>query len=754
MPNFEFSNTPIASHPDQLTIQDTEAINEAFDKVFYLEKYPDVRMAGIDPLLHYFLHGWYEGRDPSPHFSTSYYLENNPDIAKSGNNPLWHYVTIGRQEGKASQPGSAIYDLEPCYEAAAIEPFFDANFYLAANSDVADAGLDPLTHYLMQGWREGRDPHPDFSTTFYLEENKDVSDKGINPFWHYVVAGRDEGRGALPPEAVPGGGAEEQLNTEEFSELAHISEEKLVYEMNTINDEFDTVFYLSKYPDIKQAGVDPLMHFVLSGWKEGRDPNSNFSVDYYLEANPDIKASGINPFWHYVIGGRAEGRNPRHPGGFVAEKLITQLPLEDIVAQWHSGETPKRWLDAKNISRTILKAVGRQHNKKLLLSVGHDNYREIAGGIQYCIQREEELSAENGVIYLNLHPYQPLPRLAHAAEDPDVAVNLILGRDMLGAARMSQLILATEMLAEKLPDIHVVVHHLLGHHPEQVTDLVLATGKNQCHFWTHDFFSVCPSYALQRNDVTFCGAPPVESNACTLCFYGEERVQHQKRLQSFFERLDVHVLSPSEFCADLWGARFGAKAGKLDVHQHVSLDWIAREGATPKDADKITIAFLGYPARHKGWNVFDHLLKSFKDDQNFDFVYLGTNPPPSALVRHVPVSVTSDNPSAMIDAVADEKTDIVLHWATCPETFSLSTFEALAGGAFVLTNPNSGNVAATVEKLGRGRVLAGEDDLVDFLTDGRAKNMVEKLRTERKKTMVSRSVSAMSFDFLNKTSDK
>lgn len=712
-----------------------------------------MRIAGINPLLHYFLHGWHEGRDPSPHFSTSYYLENNPDIVESGNNPLWHYVTVGSKEGRAARPGDTASDLEPSFEAAAVEPFFDADFYLAQNSDVAEVGLDPLTHYLLQGWREGRDPHPDFSTSFYLEENKDVSDTGINPFWHYVVTGKDEGREACPPQEVQEAGAEEQPDSEEFSELAHISEEKIVYEMNTINDEFDTAFYLRKYPDVEQAGVDPLMHFVLSGWKEGRDPNDDFSVNYYLESNPDIKDSGINPFWHYITGGRAEGRNPRHPGGFVAEKLMTQLPLEELVTHWRSGQSPKKWLDAKDISRKILKAVGRQRKKNLLLSISHDNYREIDGGIQYCIQREEELSAENGAVYLNLHPYQPLPRLAHAEEDPDVAVNLILGRDMLGSARMSQLILATEMLAAKLPDIHVIIHHLLGHHTEQVADLVLATGKNQCLFWAHDFFATCPSFSLQRNDITFCGAPSLDSNACSLCLYGAERARHQKRMHAFFERLDIHVLCPSEFCADFWAASFGAqKAGTLDVHQHVTLDWIDREGEDPKDADKITIAFLGYPARHKGWNVFDHLLKSFKDDPDFDFVLLGTSTPPSAFVRHVPVSVTSDNPTAMIDAVAAEKADIVLHWATWPETFSLSTFEALAGGAFVLTNPGSGNVAATVKKFGRGAVLDGEEGLVAFLTDGRGKDMVNRLRADRKKKMATRVVSGMSFDVLNRVS--
>lgn len=40
---------------------------------------------------------------------------------------------------------------------------FDADWYLAANPDVAGAGLDLWQHYAQHGWREGRLPHPVFA---------------------------------------------------------------------------------------------------------------------------------------------------------------------------------------------------------------------------------------------------------------------------------------------------------------------------------------------------------------------------------------------------------------------------------------------------------------------------------------------------------------------------------------------------------------------------------------------------------------
>ncbi|MCE8540155.1 hypothetical protein KBY27_22050 [Ruegeria pomeroyi] len=76
-----------------------------FDAPWYLRRNPDVRAAGVDPVVHFLEHGAREGRDPGPHFSTMFYLRTYPDIAASGLNPLWHYLTVGWREQRAIRPG-------------------------------------------------------------------------------------------------------------------------------------------------------------------------------------------------------------------------------------------------------------------------------------------------------------------------------------------------------------------------------------------------------------------------------------------------------------------------------------------------------------------------------------------------------------------------------------------------------------------------------------------------------------------------
>jgi ubiquinone/menaquinone biosynthesis C-methylase UbiE len=71
---------------------------------------------------------------------------------------------------------------------------FDADWYAARYPDVAAANVDPLTHYLMWGGVERRDPGPNFNTTWYLERYPDVKASRMNPLVHYLAHGVAEGR--------------------------------------------------------------------------------------------------------------------------------------------------------------------------------------------------------------------------------------------------------------------------------------------------------------------------------------------------------------------------------------------------------------------------------------------------------------------------------------------------------------------------------------------------------------------------------
>lgn len=75
-----------------------------FDARWYVGRYSDVQVAGVDPVKHFLIWGAPEQRDPGPRFSTAHYLKLYPDVRASGRNPLVHYLTDGWAEKRSIHP--------------------------------------------------------------------------------------------------------------------------------------------------------------------------------------------------------------------------------------------------------------------------------------------------------------------------------------------------------------------------------------------------------------------------------------------------------------------------------------------------------------------------------------------------------------------------------------------------------------------------------------------------------------------------
>ncbi|MBP2046660.1 glycosyltransferase family protein [Methanobacterium aggregans] len=74
--------------------------NHLIDIGYYLKNNKDIRVSGVDPILHYIYHGYQEGRNPNPQFNSKYYTEKYSDVKKSKLNPLIHYSLYGKKEGR------------------------------------------------------------------------------------------------------------------------------------------------------------------------------------------------------------------------------------------------------------------------------------------------------------------------------------------------------------------------------------------------------------------------------------------------------------------------------------------------------------------------------------------------------------------------------------------------------------------------------------------------------------------------------
>ncbi|ESQ90962.1 hypothetical protein ABENE_10960 [Asticcacaulis benevestitus DSM 16100 = ATCC BAA-896] len=61
---------------------------------------------------------------------------------------------------------------------------------------------------------------------------------------------------------------------------------------------FDADWYLTRYHDVRAAGVDPLQHFLRHGGSERRNPSTRFDTEAYLRLYPDAVKG--HPLLHYL----------------------------------------------------------------------------------------------------------------------------------------------------------------------------------------------------------------------------------------------------------------------------------------------------------------------------------------------------------------------------------------------------------------------------------------------------------------------
>ncbi|MFC0246145.1 CDP-glycerol glycerophosphotransferase family protein [Falsochrobactrum ovis] len=248
------------------------------DREFYKRINTDVCEAGVDPFVHYILHGYAEGRDPAPWFSTKGYIKQNPDVANSKLNPFYHYLKYGRREGRRVLPSNAL---------ASSNKSKYRDFFPSAVTDHVGA----LKQYLLSQHMSGR---------------ADVNENIFNTLDDLVAKG---------------------------IEVLPIGDISLELHMAAIYPYFDKDFYLRHNPDVAAAGINPLVHYCKHGWSELRRPNPEFDSWWYCLQYLNVKADTIDPLLHYVLVGKSRDYKTRRPD---------PIQLRKASVRYQAGQRIKR----------------------------------------------------------------------------------------------------------------------------------------------------------------------------------------------------------------------------------------------------------------------------------------------------------------------------------------------------------------------------------------------------------------------------
>lgn len=492
-----------------------------------------------------------------------------------------------------------------------------------------------------------------------------------------------------------------------------------------LSEFFDAAFYLEHNSDVREAQIDPTWHYMVQGWKEGRAPNKWFNGTAYLALHADVAALDMDPLLHYARHGRAERRALGPPPSVhqrphaAMRTLIEQAVSAHERARDYPPFPVTGILTPASLAARLLEGAP----SGILLSASHDDYAVNFGGVQRLMSVESGHYKAANWCYVHLAPAHPLPILSQETELAAFQFRVRVDGELVGTISAIDLIGSMERVKARGIAYDLVIHHFMGHSPEVIQAMCAALEIEHPYIWLHDFFTLCESYNLLRNDWKFCHAPPAGSMGCNVCVYGPGRASHFARMQHVFDALQPIVLVPSAAALQAWQGR-GLAASETQIVPIARLVTHPTHTATRNPAIR-RIAFIGQSSHAKGWNTYRALASQAGGRADMEFWHLGmlgAADQADPRIRSVPVQAHGGDREAMVRALAAYRIDLVVLWPAWPETFSYVVHEALAAGAAVITHSHAGNIPSVLKTLAPNHslVLNSEAELFElFASDVR-----------------------------------
>jgi len=580
-----------------------------------------------------------------------------------------------------------------------IEKFFDGDFYSSEYPDVNKSGEDPLSHFLRIGWRESRKPNKWFKNSMapknLIQEYKDVP-----PFLLFIEKCKSNGISDF----------EKIFDLLALNDRGHSN----CWNCETMKSKFDGAFYRAYYPDLCDV-EDALIHYCEIGWKEGRDPSVDFETLYYLNSNKDVDDLKINPFVHYLNEGIKEERKPR-PFNPIKDKLLEHIPDFDMdstsltLSQHKFGQKSR-----------LLQELHGPHNG-IILSISHDNYLQSTGGIQLFIRNECSEAMKQGYKYLHLSPIETKNKLTiEPASITLISVNL--DNQKLGVFSLSELSEVLFNLRDKFTTIlnTLVIHSFLGWNLESLKNTFKSKFTSN-YFYIHDYHFLCKEFRLLRNFVESCGAPSPNSSQCKICSHSTDRDKHLSQFESLFQTIPFTLVFPSNAALQVYKKSCVNYEAQIVLSPHISPKVINANKKTTKalvqkeQKSHLRIAFCGEPVPHKGFFHFLEIIRQSTSNPFLEFYHLGRYPSEHKSINFVKTSILNDT-SQMSKHIKENKIDFVFMGSYWSETFNYVAYEVTEGGAALIANKNSGNIADFIEANKVGFTFSSLNDCLIKLSD-------------------------------------
>ncbi len=429
---------------------------------------------------------------------------------------------------------------------------------------------------------------------------------------------------------------------------------------------FDPVFYLSAYPEVAAAGLDPLAHYLAFGIDENRDPNSHFDAGWYLGRNPEAASVPGGAILHYLHIGITSGLAPGP--GFDAAWYVAQHPEAAASPLHHHlriGAALGWATEPFDISKLLPAPAFADPLLPTILFVTHS----LGGGVGRHV--EERMRAVEGQANC----------LVLSGTRRGVALSVP------ALSNYPPVELADNRLAELAPLLagfgvsRIHIHHAMEAGPA-LRHLIHALAV-PFDFTVHDYFSICPqTVLLPFPGSSCCNEPgPAGCNACIAARPSNGATDiltwRAAHLWMFLEA--DRVICPSEDVCDRLARHGLADRAMVVPHEPVTAgQWSMSRPDLPADRP-MRIAVLGKLAPHKGLSAMLAVLDAAP--RWIDLYLIGDTETPLAPEHAGRVHVTGRyEEAALPDRLARIKPDLVWFPATWPETYSYTLSAALKAG--------------------------------------------------------------------------
>ena len=420
---------------------------------------------------------------------------------------------------------------------------------------------------------------------------------------------------------------------------------------------FDSEFYLSSYPKVRDSKMDPLIHYLFFGYLEGKKPFKDFDIGFY-SYHYNIEG---NPLVHYATVGKRKGYSYKledidlktlNEGAplFVLHEKITNLggaslSIFDVIKTLDlayiltsNGEDVELWKYDSRLEKIKNWPVGYKSDFSLI----DDNETIIADNYE-------------SIFYNN-----------------DLAI------------------IYDEILS-KLDISFVHVNHLINHS----FDLFESITKNNIPYLIsiHDFYYICPSIHLLNENMEFCRLDC--TNNCGISIDDKGRLPE---IIEAWREMNEKVLSqsavnivPSKSTADIYNQIFPEMDNFQIIEPGRDLDILKHDSYF--NQDRIRIFIPGHISPHKG-SLLIKQIKELDSDNRIDLHLAGTTIPN---LNDYGVNHGRYDRDDFNSLVQEIKPRFIAILSNCPETYSHTLTEAIAARVPVITT-NLGALKERVQK--------------------------------------------------------